>query len=88
MRIDPEVKLDFSSVLIRPKRSRLGSRSETDITRSFTFPSGNKFSGVPIFAANMDTVATFEMAAALGQFGCQTALHKHYPVADLVRFFL
>ena len=37
MRIEDEVKLDFSDVLIRPKRSTLQSRSEVDLSRTFTF---------------------------------------------------
>lgn len=87
MRIDPEVKLDFSDVLIRPKRSTLGSRSETNISRSFEFKTGQKFSGVPIFAANMDTIATFEMARAFHKYGWHVALHKHYTPEELVAFF-
>ena len=31
MRIDTEVKLDYRDVLIRPKRSTLGSRKEVDL---------------------------------------------------------
>ena len=37
MRIESEVKLDFSDVLIKPKRSTLGSRKEVDLFRSYTF---------------------------------------------------
>ncbi len=37
MRIETEVKLDYSDVLIRPKRSTLGSRKEVDLERGFTF---------------------------------------------------
>jgi len=37
MRIEPELKLDYSSVLIRPKRSALTSRKEVDLTRRFIF---------------------------------------------------
>jgi GMP reductase len=67
MRIEEELKLDFQDVLIRPKRSTLTSRSEVDISREFVFRhSGRDYRGVPIIAANMDTVGTFEMARALG----------------------
>ncbi len=66
MHIDHEIKLDFKDVLIRPKRSALPSRAEVDITRKFSFKhSDDSYSGVPIIAANMDTVGTFEMARAL-----------------------
>ena len=33
MRIESEVKLDFSDVLIRPKRSTLGSRKQVQLER-------------------------------------------------------
>jgi GMP reductase len=88
MHIDREVKLDFRDVLIRPKRSALPSRAEVDVSREFVFKhSGHKYRGVPIVAANMDTVGTFEMARALAPFGLSVALHKHYREDELVRFF-
>ena len=69
MRIEEDVKLDYKDVLIRPKRSTLGSRKEVDLERGFTFRNykGDKkeyrhYRGVPIMAANMDGVGTFEMA--------------------------
>mgnify|MGYP003388928707 CR=1 FL=1 len=37
MNIENEVKLDYSSVLLRPKRSTLGSRKEVKLTRRHTF---------------------------------------------------
>uniref|UniRef100_A0A8C9W7B1 GMP reductase n=1 Tax=Scleropages formosus TaxID=113540 RepID=A0A8C9W7B1_SCLFO len=65
-RIESDVKLDFKDVLLRPKRSTLKSRSEVDLMRSFTFRnSKHSYTGIPIIAANMDTVGTFEMALAL-----------------------
>jgi GMP reductase len=86
--IDSEIKLDFKDVLIRPKRSALPSRAGVDITREFSFKhSPHTYRGVPIIAANMDTVGTFEMARALGASGLSAALHKHYPEQELVKFF-
>ena len=88
MRIDTDPKLDFSDVLLRPKRSALLSRSEVDLNRDIIMPhSKMHFSGIPIFAANMDTVGTFEMAHALSEFGMCTALHKHYPADKLVSHY-
>ena len=88
MHIDREIKLDFKDVLIRPKRSALPSRAEVDITRELTFKhSHTRYCGVPIIAANMDTVGTFEMARALDPFGVSVALHKHYAADELVAFF-
>ncbi len=83
MRIETEVKLDFKDVLIRPKRSRLTSRSNVDLTRIYRFPhAAGTWRGVPIIAANMDTVGSFAMAKALSRFGLMTALHKFYEVGD------
>ena len=88
MHIDRDIKLDFRDVLIRPKRSALPSRAEVDITREFVFKhSGKRYRGVPVIAANMDTVGTFDMARALAPFGLATALHKHYGGDELVAFF-
>lgn len=78
MRIEYEIKLGFKDVMIRPKRSTLKSRSQVSLERNFTFVnSGKKWSGVPIIAANMDTVGTFEMAEALAKEKIITAIHKH-----------
>ncbi|MGP1685083.1 MAG: IMP dehydrogenase, partial [Giesbergeria sp.] len=88
MHIDRDIKLDFRDVLIRPKRSALPSRAEVDITREFVFKhSGRRYRGVPVIAANMDTVGTFAMARALAPFGLATALHKHYGGDELAAFF-
>ncbi len=90
MRIENEPKLDFKDVLIRPKRSTLKSRKDVDITREFTFKwSGKKFKGVPIIAANMDGVGTFEMAKAFIKEGngLTVALHKHYDLVGLQAFY-
>jgi GMP reductase len=88
MHIEREVKLDFADVLIRPKRSALPSRAQVDIEREFTFKHSRvNYRGIPIVAANMDTVGTFEMAHALAPFGLSVALHKHYSEQDLIAFF-
>ena len=87
MRIDTEVKLDYKDVLIRPKRSRLATRSSVDIVREHRFPhSDHVWTGVPIIAANMDTVGTFEMAEALGSHQIMTALHKFHDMPELKTF--
>jgi GMP reductase len=87
MRIEEDLKLGFKDVLIRPKRSTLKSRSDVQLEREFTFKhSGLSWSGVPIIAANMDTVGTFGMAKALASFGILTAVHKHYTVEQWQEF--
>lgn len=87
MRIEEDLKLGFKDVLIRPKRSTLKSRSEVELDRSFTFKhAGSTWSGVPIIAANMDSVGTFAMAEALASFDILTAVHKHYSVEQWQAF--
>jgi GMP reductase len=88
MRIENDVKLDFKDVLIRPKRSTLASRNAVDIQRAFRFlHTGGQWKGFPLIAANMDVTGTIAIARALGKHGALTALHKHYPAAELAEFF-
>eukprot|EP01101_Sappina_pedata_P003692 TRINITY_DN1493_c0_g1_i1.p2 TRINITY_DN1493_c0_g1~~TRINITY_DN1493_c0_g1_i1.p2 ORF type:complete len:348 (+),score=119.94 TRINITY_DN1493_c0_g1_i1:70-1113(+) len=88
MRIETELKLDFKDVLIRPKRSTLVSRSQVSLHRNYTFRNSKRsYSGIPIVAANMDTVGTFEMATALGKHGLLTTTHKHYTADDWKAFY-
>ena len=98
MRLEEDTKLDYKDVLIRPKRSTLGSRKEVDLQREYVFRNFQAydmkdiiddvhFAGVPIMAANMDGVGTFEMADTLAQQGMFTCLVKTYTVTELVNFF-
>lgn len=94
MRIENEIKLDFSDVLMRPKRSTLTSRKDVDLFRKFTFrnyrpdfPDNinmDHYKGIPIMAANMDGVGTFTMAEALHQQGLFTCLKKNYSEEALI----
>jgi GMP reductase len=87
MRIENELKLGFKDVMIRPKRSTLKSRSQVTLEREFTFLHSNiVWKGIPIMAANMDTVGTFEMAKALAKYGLFTAIHKHYSLGEWRNF--
>ena len=88
MRIDQDIKLDYSDVLIRPKRSTLSSRKQVRLERKFKFRnSRHEYEGIPIMAANMDGVGTFEMADELAQQNVFTCLVKTYSVEELVDFF-
>ncbi len=79
MRIDSGIKLGFKDVMIRPKRSTLKSRSLVSLERTFNFMHSNiEWTGIPIMAANMDTVGTFDMAKELSKYKLFTAIHKHY----------
>lgn len=84
MRIERDVKLDYSDVLFRPKRSTMGSRSEVELNRTYTFRNSQKpYSGIPIMAANMDGVGTFAMAERFSQLGLFTTLVKSYTPSEI-----
>ena len=92
MRIEDDSKLDYKDVLIRPKRSTLGSRKDVDLEREFTFRNyrsdkDEHYRGIPIMASNMDGVGTFEMADTLANLGLFTCLVKNYDADALIDFF-
>ena len=95
MRIEEDIKLDYGNVLIRPKRSTLGSRKEVDLERGFTFRNydGKKIDDyrhyrvVPIMASNMDGVGTMEMADTLAKQKIFTCLVKTFAINELVDYF-
>jgi GMP reductase len=75
--------LDFSNVLIRPKRSTVNSRSRVSLEREFKFKhSSRRWKGVPIMAANMDTTGTFEVYGVLSKHNMITIMNKFYNVDD------
>ena len=79
MKIEDGIKLDFSDVLFRPKRSTLSSRKEVSLTRTYKFKhSQQEYTGVPVMAANMDGVGTLAMAEELNNHGMFTCLIKNY----------
>jgi GMP reductase len=87
MRIENELKLGFKDVMIRPKRSTLKSRSQVTLERTFSFLHSNiVWTGIPIMAANMDTVGTFKMAESLAKHNLFTAIHKHYSIEEWREF--
>lgn len=88
MRIEDDIKLGFSDVLIKPKRSTIKSRSDVNLNRTFTFPhSKHTWAGAPIIVANMTTTGTLEMHDAMDHWGGLTALHKYYTVDDILEHF-
>ena len=79
MRIEDDIKLDFSDVLIKPKRSELKSRKDAILERKFTFKHSEKvFKGIPIVASNMDHTGTYEMDDVLDRYDMLTVICKHY----------
>ena len=83
MRIEYDIKLGFKDVMFRPKRSTLKSRSQVKLERTFRLMhTKTEWTGVPVMAANMDTVGTFDMALALFKHKMFTAIHKHYTIEE------
>ena len=86
MHIEEDIKLDFRDVLIRPKRSTVKSRKEVDLVCTYRFKHSQvEWTGVPIIAANMDGVGTFDMARILAKFGMMTCLRKQYEPSDYMQ---
>lgn len=84
MRIESDLKLDYSDVLLRPKRSTMGSRKEVDLHRTYKFRNSEReYTGIPIMAANMQGVGTFAMAEELCKKGMFTCLDKSYQPAEI-----
>ena len=87
MRIEEELKLDYSDVLFRPKRSTLSSRKDVNLKRTYRFKySNNEWSGIPIMAANMDGVGELEVAESLSEYGMVTCLTKRHDVKKIKKF--
>jgi len=87
MRIEEELKLDYSDVLFRPKRSTLSSRKEVDLHRTYKFKySKNEWTGIPIMAANMDGVGELGVAENLSEFSMITSLTKQHDVKKLKQY--
>jgi len=87
MRIENDVKLDYSDVLIRPKRSEATSRKDVVLERTFKFKYSNiEFSCIPIIASNMDGVGTHKMAEKLHSvYNMPTFLaNSEYTYGDVV----
>lgn len=95
MRIEDNVKLDYKNVLLRPKRSSLSSRKDVAVERSFVIDahmrgheeSAKRMGGIPIMAANMDGVGTFEVADTLIDRRMFTCLKKDYTSEQLIEYF-
>jgi GMP reductase len=79
MRIEEEIKLDYSDVLFRPKRSTLKSRKQVELSRTYKFKHSNKeWLGIPIIASNMDGVGELDVASSLAKHSIMTALTKQH----------
>ena len=87
MRIEEEIKLDYSDVLFRPKRSTLSSRKDVNLERTYKFKySNNEWSGIPIMAANMDGVGELGVAEKMSEFNMITCLTKQHDIKKLKQY--
>ena len=87
MLICDDIKLDYSNVLIRPKRSTITSRFDVYMKRTYKFVhSKNEWTGIPIMASNMDTVGTPKMYKSLLEYSMITCPAKHYLKNDPTGF--
>ncbi len=76
-------QLGFRDVMIRPENSTFKTRADVNLITKHDFWHARnvKWEGIPIICANMDTVGTFSMGAALSFYGISTAItkcHNHW----------
>jgi GMP reductase len=100
-KIEPELYLDFSDVLIKPRLSQYESRSLIDLTRNFTFTKEHTihfenltskeyfidWKPIPVMSANMDTVTDTLVAFELVKNNMIAVLHKYVSKSDIKTLF-
>ena len=83
MRLETDLKLDFSDVLLKPKRSTLSSRSEVDLEREFKFKySERTWRGIPVISANMSSVTNKAVADVMFAEHMLAALPKGFLITS------
>jgi len=88
MRIEEEIKLDYSDVLFRPKRSTLKSRKDVDLNRKYIFKHSKlSWKGIPIIASNMDGVGEIDVAKKLTSHKLMTALTKQHDINQIAAIY-
>ena len=88
MQIIDSEQLDFSDVLIKPRRSSIDSRSKVDITREYKFKwCPYTIKGTGIMQANMGTIGNFEVSRKMLEQGLFACLHKHHDLERLKLFY-
>lgn len=88
MQIINETQLDFSDVLIKPRRSSIDSRSKVNITREYKFKwCPSIIIGTGIMQSNMGTIGNFEVSRKMLENNLFACLHKHHKVEDLIEFY-
>ena len=88
MQIINETQLDFSDVLIGPRRSSIDSRSKVDITRTYKFKwCPYVIKGTGIMQSNMGTIGNFKVSKKMLENGLFACLHKHHSIDELIAFY-
>lgn len=88
MQIIEEVQLDYSDVLIKPRRSTISSRKDADIIREYKFKwSDQVIKGTGIMQANMGTIGNFNVSNKLLERDLFACLHKHHNIVELNQFY-
>jgi GMP reductase len=82
--LDSDPLPTFEDVLIVPRHGSVRSRGKVTLETHLPF---FHQPAIPIVAANMDGVGTFNMADALAQHKMLTCLSKHYKENELLGFF-
>ena len=88
MQIIDSIQLDFSDVLIKPRRSSIDSRSKVNITREYKFKwCPSVITGTGIMQSNMGTIGNFEVSRKMLENGLFACLHKHHELDELISFY-
>lgn len=79
---------DFDSVIIRPQRTTLYSRSQVNLENKYSFYHSTEiFEGIPIICANMG-FASYKIAKELQKYKMITCLHKYHSYLDIMEKYL
>lgn len=84
MKIIQEPQYDFDDLMLKPKRSELGSRTEVDVIREFKgkWNPNLKFSCIPIICSNMDNIANWNTMKELHKNNLTIAMNKFINIED------
>lgn len=84
MKLIQEPQYDFDDLMLKPKRSELGSRADVDLIREFKgkWNPNLKFSCIPIVCANMDNIANWDTFQVLLSHNFSIAMNKFTPVDE------
>jgi len=88
-KIEDDIKLDFSDVLIKPQQSSLNSRKDVNLNIQYQMKHSKQiWDGIPIIISNMDTTGTFKMFLEASKHNIITCIHKHYTLDEWSDFII